>query len=90
MSEHEKAPQPLADDASFETVVERLEKIVGELEQGTLPLEQSLKVFEEGVALARRASQSLDSMERRIEVLTEDNRREPLPESNHADDEREG
>jgi len=41
-------------DIKFEDAVQRLEQIVDQLEAGDLPLEQSLKVFEEGVALAER------------------------------------
>jgi exodeoxyribonuclease VII small subunit len=45
---------------------------VGALEAGNLPLEQSLKVFEEGIALARQCSRYLDDAERRIEMLVKD------------------
>ena len=43
-------------DIKFEDALQRLEEIVDRLETGELPLEDSLKVFEEGVALARRGS----------------------------------
>ena len=76
---------PLEADAPFEQVVERLEEIVGELEAGDQPLEASLLAFEEGVALARRAQQSLDAMEQRIDVLTRDGELQPLPRED-ADD----
>jgi len=39
---------------------------------GDLPLENSLKVFEEGVALARRCAKYLEEAEKRIELLTKD------------------
>ena len=55
----------------FEAAVERLEEVVQELEDGELPLEQALAVFEEGVALSRRCSEQLDAAERRIESLVE-------------------
>ena len=41
-------------DLKFEDCLARLEQIVGALETGNLPLEESLKVFEEGIALARQ------------------------------------
>ena len=43
-----------------------------QLEAGNLPLEESLKVFEEGVGLARRCARYLDEAEKRIELLTKD------------------
>jgi len=54
---------------SFEASLERLETIVGRLEAGDLPLEESLELFEKGVELSRRCNATLDSAERRIEIL---------------------
>ena len=59
-------------DLTFEESLARLEQIVAALESGNLPLEESLKVFEEGVALARHCGRSLEDAERRIEVLAKD------------------
>ncbi len=59
-------------DIKFEQALERLEQIVDQLEAGNLPLEESLKVFEEGVALARHCAKYLDEAEKRIELLTKD------------------
>jgi len=59
-------------DLKFEDCLARLEQIVSALESGNLPLEESLKVFEEGVALARRCAQYLGEAERRIEILAKD------------------
>jgi exodeoxyribonuclease VII small subunit len=59
-------------DIKFEDALQRLELIVDQLEAGNLALEESLKVFEEGVGLARRCARYLDEAERRIEVLTRD------------------
>jgi len=59
-------------DIKFEDAVQRLEQIVDQLEGGDLPLEESLKVFEEGVALARRCGKYLEEAEKRIELLTKD------------------
>ena len=55
-------------DLKFEDCLARLEQIVGALEAGNLPLEESLKVFEEGIALSRRCARYLEDAERRIEV----------------------
>ena len=59
-------------DITFEDALQRLEQIVDQLETGDLPLENSLKVFEEGVALARRCAKYLEEAEKRIELLTKD------------------
>ena len=59
-------------DIKFEDALQRLEQIVDQLEGGDLPLEDSLKVFEEGVALARRCAKYLEEAEKRIELLTKD------------------
>ena len=59
-------------DLKFEDCLARLEQIVGALESGHLPLEESLKVFEEGVTLARQCGRYLEDAERRIEILAKD------------------
>ncbi len=59
-------------EKKFETSLERLEKIVKELEQGDLPLEQSLKLFEEGIKLSRICNRRLEDAERRVEILLKD------------------
>ena len=56
----------------FEDCLARLEQIVAALESGNLPLEESLKVFEEGVSLARHCGRYLEEAERRIEILAKD------------------
>lgn len=64
------APEP--DFPKFEEALSRLEQLVATLEAGTLSLDQSLKAFEEGIALVRYCGQCLEAVERRIEVLTRD------------------
>jgi exodeoxyribonuclease VII small subunit len=59
-------------DLTFEGCLSRLEQIVSALETGNLPLEESLKVFEEGIGLARHCARYLDEAERRIEILARD------------------
>lgn len=60
--------KPEAPEA-YEQLMARLEKLVGELEGGALPLEQSLERFAEGMRLAREAQRKLDEAEHRIEKL---------------------
>lgn len=57
---------------SFEASLDKLEDIVQKLEDGDLSLDDSLKLFEEGIKLSRECKERLDSAERRIEVLTKD------------------
>jgi exodeoxyribonuclease VII small subunit len=59
-------------DIKFEDALQRLERIVDQLEAGRLGLEESLQVFEEGVGLARRCARYLEEAEKRIELLTRD------------------
>jgi len=57
-------------EPSFEQDLERLESIVTALEEGGLPLDDSLKRFEEGIKLARRCEKTLSEAEKKIEILT--------------------
>ena len=59
-------------DLKFEDCLSRLEQIVSQLEAGNLSLEDSLKVFEEGIGLARHCAKYLAEAERRIEILAKD------------------
>ena len=59
-------------EKKFETALARLEEIVQELEQGDLPLEQSLKLFEEGIKLSRICNTRLEEAERKVEILLKD------------------
>jgi exodeoxyribonuclease VII small subunit len=59
---------------SFESSLEELERVVRELEQGDMPLERSLELFEQGVALSRECQERLNQAERRIEILMRDNK----------------
>jgi exodeoxyribonuclease VII small subunit len=56
----------------FEQAIARLEAIVGELEKGDLPLDESLKVFEEGIRLSKSCLKILEDAERKVEVLVQD------------------
>ena len=55
----------------FESAISELEKIVKQLEEGDLPLEKSLALFERGVELSRYCHEQLGAAERRIELLTD-------------------
>ncbi|WP_447974511.1 exodeoxyribonuclease VII small subunit [Nitrospira sp. Kam-Ns4a] len=56
----------------FEEAMARLETIVSELERGDLPLDESLKIFEEGIKLSKTCLKMLDDAERKVEILVQD------------------
>lgn len=56
-------------ELTFEQSVKRLSEIVTALEKGDLPLEDSLKLFEEGVKLSRASQDKLDAAQKRVEEL---------------------
>jgi exodeoxyribonuclease VII small subunit len=62
----------MAKKDAFETQLKRLEEIVKQLEGGQLPLEDSLRIFEEGVRLSRNCHEKLSAAERRVEVLLQE------------------
>lgn len=53
----------------FEDTFKKLEKIVNKLESGDLSIEESLKLFEEGMGLSRICSQRLAEVQKRVELL---------------------
>ena len=57
----------------FEECIQRLEKIVQELEQGDVPLEKSLTLFEEGMQLSSSCRKELDEAEGKVELLLKQN-----------------
>ena len=59
-------------DLKFEDCLARLDQIVSQLEAGSLSLEDSLRVFEEGIGLSRHCAKYLADAERRIELLAKD------------------
>ncbi len=64
-----KRAQEAPDALPFEEALAQLEKIVQRLESGDLPLEESLRLYEEGVRLSRACGGKLEAAERRIEIL---------------------
>ncbi|BED88297.1 exodeoxyribonuclease 7 small subunit [Pseudoalteromonas sp. MM1] len=57
------------ENLSFEQALEELSSIVGEMEQGDLSLEQSLKQFERGIALANASTGKLQQAEQKVSIL---------------------
>jgi exodeoxyribonuclease VII small subunit len=57
---------------SFEKAIEELETIVKRLEEGKVPLEESVAIYERGEALKRRCEEVLRQAEARVEKITLD------------------
>jgi len=57
------------DPIRFDDILTRLRALVERLESGNLPLEDSLRYFEEGMDLCRQGAAVLDKAEKRVEVL---------------------
>ena len=56
----------------FESALKALEEIVAKLEGGSLPLEEALSLFEQGVQLSRFCNSKLEEAERKVEILLKD------------------
>jgi exodeoxyribonuclease VII small subunit len=69
----------------FEAALAELDTIVKKLEEGDLPLEASLQLYERGVQLSRFCHARLEDAERRIEILNERGQLQPAPASLTAD-----
>lgn len=57
----------------FEEKMQRLEDIVGKLNQGSIPLKESVTLYEEGAKLLKELNEELDMAEKTVKVLTESN-----------------
>ena len=57
-------------EISFEKALEKLEKIVSELEAGNISLEEALSRYEEGIKLSRLCQEKISQAEKKIEVLS--------------------
>jgi exodeoxyribonuclease VII small subunit len=68
---------------SFEERLVRLEELNEKIDEGNLQLEEAVALFEEGITLARGLEKELSKVERKIEILVDDNRPgENLPQPN--------
>jgi exodeoxyribonuclease VII small subunit len=70
--------------ATFEDSLKQLETIVGQLEKGDLPLEESLKLFEEGMRLSAVCKEELEAAEGKVQILLKQRdgsmKAEPFPQ----------
>ena len=67
-------------ELKFEKAVQRLEKIVDDLEKGELDIDKSLEMFEEGIKMSRICSNKLNEAEAKIEKLTRNQKGELITE----------
>jgi len=79
-------------EIQFEKALEKLEKIVQDLEEGNVSLDDSLKKYEDGVKLVRACQEKLTQAEKKIEVLTKAGdgslkRKKFKPDSEHSGEE---
>lgn len=74
-------PDPTADkkqpEQTFEAAMAKLEKIVAEMDDDTLPLEQLVTRYAEGSKLVKLCEERLASVEKKIEIITRTSAGEP-------------
>jgi exodeoxyribonuclease VII small subunit len=68
------------ENMQYEEAIDELESIVNHLEAGELPLEDALKQFERGIALARSNSQKLQKAQQQVSILMHSDNQSPLQE----------
>lgn len=64
------AQKKVGNKLSFEEALTELEKLVGRMESGELPLEESLKEFEKGMQLSGQCQSMLEEAEQRVQILS--------------------
>ncbi|MBK5258802.1 MAG: exodeoxyribonuclease VII small subunit [Thermoanaerobaculia bacterium] len=73
----------------FESAFHKLEAIVKKLEGEELPLDESLRLFEEGIGLSRFCHQRLEEVEKKIELILADAKGQPRTEPFESEGEEE-
>ena len=74
-------------EIKFEKAIQRLEKIVDDLEKGELDIDKSLEIFEEGIKMSRVGSKKLNEAEAKIEKLTKNQKGELVTDLFPVEDE---
>jgi len=79
-------------EMKFEEALEKLEKIVGDLENGDLALDEALEKYEEGIRLSKVCSKKLEAARKKVEILLKAGdgsfELKPFDEKSAEDDER--
>lgn len=68
-----EADKQIPENLSFEEAMARLEEVVEQLESGDVPLEGSIRLFEEGMRLSRYCGRKLEKLEQQVEMLVQEN-----------------
>ena len=74
------------ENMSYEATIEELDSLVNQLENGDLPLDEALKTFERGIALARAGQAKLNDAEQRVKILLSESDDAPLSDFVEPDD----
>lgn len=61
-----------ANELTFEQAMEQMEKIVGRLEEGEVPLEEAIDLFQKGMALSKVCHQKLEKVEEKMDQILQD------------------
>lgn len=77
----------MTEKLDFEKALKKLEMIVKQLEENDLPIEETLKTFEQGINLSRYLAKCLDKAEKRIQQLSRDENNEPMLKAWEGDSE---
>ncbi|HET7521986.1 MAG TPA: exodeoxyribonuclease VII small subunit [Bacillales bacterium] len=73
MTEKDNRSELTGDELSFEEAMERMEKTVHRLEEGDVPLEEAIELFQEGMRLSKICHQKLQHVEKKMDqILQED------------------
>ena len=59
----------MAVEMKFEDALKKLEKIVGDLENGNIPLDEALEKYEEGIRLSKVCAKKLEVAKKKVEIL---------------------
>lgn len=66
------ANETQSSELSFEEAMAQLESIVGQLEDGDVPLEKAIDLYQKGMRLSQLCSQKLEQVEQKIEMIVEE------------------
>ncbi|HEX6922646.1 MAG TPA: exodeoxyribonuclease VII small subunit [Bacillales bacterium] len=72
MSENENLDGNQPEEKSFEEAMEQMEKIVGRLEEGDVPLEEAIKLFQEGMTLSKTCHRKLHKVEEKMDQIMQE------------------
>lgn len=75
----------MAEKITFEAAMSRLDEIVRLLERGEVPIEESLKLFEEGAGLMKKCGTILDKAEQKVSLIMKGENGAPDPEPFEAE-----